>query len=93
MNSQTSKLYKISIDVKQNDPVDIRCGGPHYLGFDFFVNEGTFKGKTIKGITKSVKTWLHKEKLEFKSVSIREILPYQIWNKEMIKECFKNTQL
>jgi hypothetical protein len=28
---------KISVDCCDNDPVDIRCGGPDYLGYDFFV--------------------------------------------------------
>jgi len=28
---------KISVDCIKNDSVDIRCGGPEYLGFDFFV--------------------------------------------------------
>ena len=25
----------ISVDCERNDPVDIRCGGPDYLGYDF----------------------------------------------------------
>ena len=28
---------RISVDCVENDPVDIRCGGPGYLGFDFNV--------------------------------------------------------
>ena len=27
----------ISVDCVVNDPVDVRCGGPDFLGFDFFV--------------------------------------------------------
>ena len=27
----------INVDCCHNDPVDIKCGGPYYLGFDFFV--------------------------------------------------------
>ena len=30
---------KIAVDCVHNDPVDIRCGGPLYLGFDFFVKK------------------------------------------------------
>lgn len=30
-------LTKLAVDCVNNDPVDIRCGGPKYLGFDFFV--------------------------------------------------------
>ena len=28
---------QISVDCVKNDSVDIRCGGPSYLGFDFNV--------------------------------------------------------
>lgn len=35
------KVRKISIDVAENDTVDIRCGGPYYLGFDFTVESKT----------------------------------------------------
>ena len=30
---------KISVDCVVNDPVDVRCGGPEYLGFDFSVKK------------------------------------------------------
>ena len=30
---------KIGVDCVPNDPVDIRCGGPAYLGFDFYVKK------------------------------------------------------
>mgnify|MGYP000901441287 CR=1 FL=1 len=86
------KLFKISIDTVPNDPVDIRCGGPQYLGYDFYIEEGEFKGKTKKGILKSVKEWMKKEKLPCTNVYIREILPYKIWTKDMIKDCIKNTK-
>lgn len=81
------KLYHVSIDVKQNDPVDIRCGGPHYLGFDFYIQEGEFKGKTTKGITRSIELWLRKEKFSYVNIRVREIKPHKIWTKAMIKEC------
>jgi hypothetical protein len=92
MTEIKEKLYHISIDVKPNDPVDIRCGGPQYLGFDFYIQEGEFKGKTTNGILKSFKTWLRKEKLVFQNISIREIKPYKIWTKEMIKEYLGTAQ-
>ena len=37
------KCKKISVDSVYNDPVDIRCGGPEYLGFDFYVKEEEVK--------------------------------------------------
>ncbi|MBQ8522784.1 MAG: hypothetical protein IJ458_03905 [Clostridia bacterium] len=30
---------KISIDCQLNDSVDIQCGGPEYLGYDFYVKQ------------------------------------------------------
>ena len=35
-----TKLYEakhLSVNCVENDPVDVRCGGPSYLGFDFFI--------------------------------------------------------
>ena len=32
------KVRKITIDCEQNDSVDIKCGGPVFIGFDFFVD-------------------------------------------------------
>lgn len=33
------KCVQICVDCVENDPVDVRCGGPSYLGFDFFVDK------------------------------------------------------
>jgi len=39
MENKLIKCSKIGVDCVANDPVDIRCGGPEYLGFDFNVRE------------------------------------------------------
>ena len=39
MENKLIKCSRISVDCVVNDPVDIRCGGPEYLGFDFNVKE------------------------------------------------------
>lgn len=36
-NNNQVKCSKLGVDCVKNDPVDIRCGGPNYLGFDFCV--------------------------------------------------------
>ena len=36
-NEKRVACSHICIDCVSNDPVDIRCGGPEFLGFDFFV--------------------------------------------------------
>lgn len=38
-NNNLIKCSQISVDCVVNDPVDVRCGGPAYLGFDFNVKE------------------------------------------------------
>ena len=38
-NNNLIRCSQISVDCVSNDPVDIRCGGPEYLGFDFNVKE------------------------------------------------------
>ncbi len=38
-NNNLINCSKICVDCVANDPVDMRCGGPDYLGFDFFVKE------------------------------------------------------
>ena len=39
MENKVVKCSRISMDCVANDPVDVRCGGPEYLGFDFNVKE------------------------------------------------------
>lgn len=39
MENKLIKCSRLSVDCVVNDPVDIRCGGPEYLGFDFNVKE------------------------------------------------------
>ena len=38
-NNNLIRCSHINVDCVANDPVDIRCGGPEYLGFDFNVRE------------------------------------------------------
>lgn len=37
------RCSKISVDCVSNDPVDIRCGGPEFLGFDFLCKRREYK--------------------------------------------------
>ena len=38
-NNNLIRCSQINVDCVVNDPVDVRCGGPAYLGFDFNVKE------------------------------------------------------
>lgn len=82
------KCRKISVDSVYNDPVDIRCGGPEYLGFDFFVRESELKemstfiaeslikyGVPLNGMYVVGDTYLLSEE--------------KVWTKERIDECIK----
>jgi hypothetical protein len=33
-----NKIRKVSVNIAPNDPVDIKAGGPPYLGFDYYVD-------------------------------------------------------
>ena len=35
MKKELVKCSRIGVNCVINDPVDVRCGGPQYLGFDF----------------------------------------------------------
>ena len=36
---KTVRCTRIGVDCVANDPTDIRCGGPEYLGFDFNIRK------------------------------------------------------
>lgn len=42
-----TEYSKICVDCVKNDPVDISCGGPDYLGFDFYVQKDKVKEMKI----------------------------------------------
>ena len=39
MEGNMIDIVRIGVDCTINDPVDVRCGGPEYLGFDFNVRK------------------------------------------------------
>ena len=81
-NNNLIRCSQISVDCVLNDPVDIRCGGPEYLGFDFFVNEEKAQ-EMIKFITLAI------ENFNIPLVNIYVANTYnlnhkEIWTKERI---------
>ena len=80
-------MKKVTIDCKRNDDVDIRAGGPEYLGFDFYVDD--YPDEEIKDfIEKSLKRNGH-DCISIKITSYR--IP-KIWTSKEIDECIKNTR-
>lgn len=82
------KCRKISVDSVYNDPVDIRCGGPEYLGFDFFVKEDE-----IKVMSTFITDTLNKYGVPLNGMyvvgDIYLLSEDKVWTKERIDECIK----
>ena len=79
---KTVKCITINVDCCHNDPVDVRCGGPEYLGFDFYVKRHE-EQEMIRYIITSL------EELHVPLMSIRlgdpiELAEEHVWTKERI---------
>ena len=80
------KCKKISVDSVVNDPVDVRAGGPEYLGFDFFVKESELKEMAVF-ISDTLNEY--GVPLENMCVSDKSLLLSEdkVWTKDKIKKC------
>lgn len=83
----------ITIDTEENDPVDIRCGGPRYLGFDFVVDAD----EDVKDLEKFIKSTFSKFGRSYQRIYINrdtvEVPKNQIWNRENIESCIKKNDV
>ena len=77
-------MKKIVIDCERNDIVDIKCGGPEYLGFDFFVED-----ENIENIITFIKEELKKNSLPLISINYYDTNNTKVWTKEQISKCIK----
>ena len=86
-NNNLINCLKICVDCVANDPVDIRCGGPEYLGFDFNVREEeTEKMKRFIALT------LETFEVPLTNMYISEKICLEekdVWTKERIVETIK----
>ncbi len=81
------ELTHVEVNCKRNDIVDIKCGGPAVLGFDFYIDPNTFD---------EVKEYIEKvlKENDIPLMSIRNdgtAISGSIWNKEMIKTCIQDS--
>lgn len=81
---------KICIACQPNDSVDIKCGGPKYLGYDFYV-----KNEEIKEMISFIKTTCADLKvpiisLYYMNSNNKELS--ELWTKEKIYNCIKNNE-
>ncbi len=78
--------FQVSINTKENDQVDIKCGGPYYLGFDFkiFQKDGLTKGK----VEKAIKKMLDNNNIHYLSlhVSKEKYIEPKIWSLDEIND-------
>lgn len=93
MKTVTLQMFigrKITINCEENDSVDIRCGGPRILGFDFIVDAEEGKAD----IEKFIRDELRKNNRPCQSIHISgstcEVLPEHIWTHNMISKCIKS---
>ena len=79
---------KISVDSVYNDPVDIRCGGPEYLGFDFFVKE-----EEVKEMAVFIADTMNKYGVPLNGMNVVgapvSLSENKIWTKERIESCIQ----
>ena len=76
------RCSKISVDCVSNDPVDIRCGGPEFLGFDFYVRE-----ENTKEMTKFIIMTLDNLEVPFVSIKVTgtaEVKEEDVWTKKRV---------
>ena len=87
MNSNLVKCTRISVDCVTNDPVDIRCGGPEYLGFDFNVRK-----KDAEEMKKFIIVTLSSFEIPIKNLYFSGTINLNeenIWTKERIVKAIK----
>lgn len=84
--------YKICIDCQYNDEVDIKCGGPYCLGYDFFVETKVvdemmnYVRKTCEELNVPILA-LYYDKFE-----TFEKKQNELWTKEKIYACIENNE-
>jgi len=92
MKKVTRTLFKAkhySVNCKRNDSVDIRCGGPPILGFDFYIDADLDEGETIAWLKQALKEANH----NCMGISVRgETEVQKLWTQEAIVKCMKETR-
>ena len=83
---------KISVDCKYNDDVDIRCGGPYSLGYDFYVEKSQvnemmdFISNTCKEFNVPILVMYYDKLQEYEKEK------NAVWTKEKIYNSIKNNE-
>ena len=82
------KVRYCSINLCDNDSVDIRCGGPDTLGFNFHL-DGSISKKEWESI---IREELAKKEFPIQSIFIGrpEMLSGKKWSINAVKRCIRN---
>ena len=85
-----AKVYDIACE--RNDPVDIRCGGPAVLGYDFGVSPDEDEAEILKFLRETLKKY--NRPLIGISVKVQKDFPVKhLWTKERMEKCIKENAL
>ena len=80
------KAWKVDVTCCPNDRVDIKCGGPGYLGFDFTVDASVSKKKWEKFLRKALAANdLPCMGISFERRSV-EVAKRQLWSERKINK-------
>ena len=79
---KTIRCTKIGVDCCPNDPVDRRCGGPDYLGFDFFVEKE--KKEEMKEYIQETLNTLQVPLANIYEAGEYNLRPESVWNHKRI---------
>lgn len=87
MNDNLVKCTRINVNCAHNDPVDIKCGGPEYLGFDFNVKEE--QAEEMKKFIIATLEIFEVPLISIYASSKIELNEKYVWTKERIVESIK----
>ena len=80
-------MKKVVVDCEKNDLVDVKCGGPQYLGFDFYVDD--FDDEEIENfIRRTLKKYGH----NCIGITVKEVSVPKVWTAQEIEDCIKSTR-
>ena len=82
----------VDIACDRNDPVDVRCGGPAILGYDFFVSPD----EDVEDLKKFLRECITKYHRPFMGISTdsRKDFPIKnLWTRKKMEKCIKENSL
>lgn len=86
------KCFKIVVDCQYNDEVDIKCGGPYCLGYDFFIPTEQvdemleYIRETCEELNTPILAMYYDPNQTFEKEEDK------LWTKEKIYECIENNE-